>query len=69
MAVEIRTVHFTIDPALRAYLAWLDAEGVAFSLEGFDLFAAGYRAREAEECGVADLGAEQPEPARPADGG
>jgi hypothetical protein len=45
---ETRTVHFTIDPALRAYLAWLDAEGLAFSLPGFDVFAAGYRANEAE---------------------
>jgi hypothetical protein len=49
MAVETRTVHFRIDPALRAYVAWLDSEGREFDLEDYDLFAAGYRARVAEE--------------------
>lgn len=46
---ETHTVHFKFDPALRAYLEWLDAEGMAFSLPGFDVFAAGYRARVAED--------------------
>lgn len=49
MRGETRTVHFRLDPALRAYLAWLDKEGLAFSPAGFDLFAAGYRARVDEE--------------------
>jgi hypothetical protein len=49
--VETRTVQFTIDPALRAYFAWLDAEGLTFAPGEFDVFAAGYRAREAEDAG------------------
>jgi hypothetical protein len=40
-----RTVHFSVDPALRAYLAWLEEDtGRAFDLDAYDLFAAGYRA-------------------------
>jgi protein gp37 len=39
------TVHFSVDPALRAYLAWLEEDtGRAFDLDAYDLFAAGYRA-------------------------
>ena len=45
---ETRTVTFQVDPALSAYIAWLDAEGRAFDLQAFDLFAVGYRAAEAE---------------------
>ncbi len=49
MTVETRTVQFTIDPALAAYLAWLDCEGKEFDLQGFDLFAAGFRAAASTE--------------------
>lgn len=48
MTAETRTVHFTLDPALKAYYAWIEAEGRGFSLKHYDLFAAGYRARVAE---------------------
>lgn len=50
---ETRTVHFTVDPALRASMAWLDQEGLTFAPAEFDAFAAGYRAREAEEAAAA----------------
>lgn len=46
---EVRTVHFKLDPALRAYFAWLDETGRTFSPNVYDLFAAGYRARVTEE--------------------
>lgn len=46
---ETRTVHFPIDPALRAYLLYLDATEGEYSHSGYDAFAAGYRARLAEE--------------------
>lgn len=42
-AVETRTVHFTVDPALQAYSAWVDAEGREFDLDDYEIFAAGYR--------------------------
>lgn len=42
--VEVRTVHFTIDPALAAYLAWIDQEGREFDRDDYGVFAAGYRA-------------------------
>jgi hypothetical protein len=45
MTVEVRYVRMTVDPALRAYWLWLDANpDREFSLEDYDLFAAGYRA-------------------------
>lgn len=47
--VEHRVVHFTIDPALEAYLFWIDSEGREFRLGDFDLFAAGYRAERIGE--------------------
>jgi hypothetical protein len=40
---ETRTVHFKVDPALRAYLEWLDTEGREFDHQVYDLFAVGYR--------------------------
>ncbi len=43
---EPRTVCLKIDPALSAYLEWLDDTGREFDLHTFDLFAAGYRAAE-----------------------
>lgn len=49
MAIETRTVHFKVDPALRAYLEWLDAEGHEFDRDEYGVFAAGYRAKEAEQ--------------------
>lgn len=52
MATETRTVHFTFDPALKAYLAWLgdrDFDGAEYAT-----FAAGYRARVDEEAPPAD---------------
>lgn len=47
--IETRTLHYRVDPALRAYCAYIDAEGQGFDLEQYDLFAAGYRARVSEE--------------------
>lgn len=47
--VTTRAVHFRIDPALRAYSEWVDATDQEFNLNAFDLFAAGYRARDAED--------------------
>ena len=44
MATETRTLHFRLDPALRAYLVWLEAEGLTFNPDEYDVFAAGYRA-------------------------
>lgn len=52
MATETRTVHFTFDPALKAYLAWLgdrDFDGAEYAT-----FAAGYRARVDEDAPPAD---------------
>lgn len=46
---ERRTLHFRLDPALRAFFEYLDANGRQFVAEEYDLFAAGYRARIAEE--------------------
>lgn len=48
MATETRAVHFRLDPALRAYLEWIEAEGRQMDLEEYDLFAAGYRAKARE---------------------
>lgn len=39
-----RTVNFKVDPALAAYLEWLEENGLTFDVHTFDLFAAGYRA-------------------------
>lgn len=47
--VEIRTVHLTLDPALEAYLIWLDSEGREYDLHDYELFAAGYRAERIAE--------------------
>ena len=50
MAVEVRYVRLTLDPALRAYYAWLDANPEReFDLHDFDLFASGYRAERVLE--------------------
>lgn len=49
MAVETRTVHFSVDPALRAYVEYIAIEGREFVPDDYDLFAAGYRARAAEQ--------------------
>lgn len=43
---ETRTVHFIVDPALAAYSEYAEAEGREFSLDDYDLFAAGYRWRD-----------------------
>ncbi len=37
------------NPALRAYCAWIERHGLAVNTREYDLFAAGYRARVAEE--------------------
>jgi hypothetical protein len=38
-----RTVHMRLDPALVAYLTWLDQEGRQFTLHDYELFSSGYR--------------------------
>ena len=50
MTVEVRYATLTLDPALRAYYAWLDANPEReFRLEDYELFAAGYRAERVPE--------------------
>ena len=49
MATDTRTVHFSVDPALRAYAAYLEAQDRLFNPQEYDVFSAGYRARVAEE--------------------
>ena len=49
MASEARMVYLKVDPALSAYVEWINARDQGFDLQAFDLFAAGYRARVAEE--------------------
>lgn len=46
--VTTRTVHFRIDPALLAYVEWINARGQEFDVHDFDQFAADYRAEEAD---------------------
>lgn len=45
--VTTRTVHFRLDPALMAYVEWINARGQEFDVHDFDQFAADYRAEEA----------------------
>jgi hypothetical protein len=40
---DTRTVHFKIDPALKAYLVYLESTNQEFSLDGYDRFAARFR--------------------------
>lgn len=46
---ETRIVHFTVDPALQAYMEHLAQTGRKFSRRGYDRFAEGYRARQSQE--------------------
>lgn len=46
---ETRTVHQRLDPALRAYFAWCDAEDRDSNPYDYNIFAAGYRAPRIEE--------------------
>lgn len=46
---ETRTVRLQIDPALLAYMEYVEVARRGFDLNEYDLFAAGYRAR-ADEC-------------------
>lgn len=61
MPPETRTVHFKLDPSLRAYLEYLDRTGRTFSLEGFDLFRANYRPKGTEEEAAPPAGAQEGE--------
>lgn len=38
-----RVVHFSIDPALKAYFTYLYSKHQEFDVHNYDLFAAGYR--------------------------
>lgn len=43
MSSETHTLHFSVDPALKAYLVYLDATGEEFDPGDCDRFVAGFR--------------------------